>query len=45
MLGAGPSTLARWERGERAPEGGFLNRVTRFLIQDEEPSIGARRAG
>jgi len=26
-----PSTLARWERGERVPTGGVLTRVERFL--------------
>lgn len=30
-LGVDPSTLARWERGEREPAGVFLDRVERFL--------------
>jgi len=30
-LGIDPSTLARWERGERVPTGGFRPRVMRFL--------------
>ena len=35
-LGIDPSTLARWERGEREPTGMFLSRVQRFLIDEEE---------
>jgi transcriptional regulator with XRE-family HTH domain len=42
-LGVDPSTLARWEQGEREPIGVFLGRVKRFL-QDGEVS-DARRAG
>jgi predicted transcriptional regulator len=30
-LGVDPSTLAKWERGERKPAGLFLGRVKRFL--------------
>jgi len=30
-LGLDPSTLARWERGERKPTGAFLSRVKRVL--------------
>lgn len=26
-------TLARWERGEREPQGAFLGRVNRFLVE------------
>jgi transcriptional regulator with XRE-family HTH domain len=29
FLGVDPSTLAKWERGEREPEGHFLTRVKR----------------
>jgi transcriptional regulator with XRE-family HTH domain len=42
-IGVDPATLARWERGEREPGGGFLGRVKRFL-QGGDVS-GARRAG
>jgi len=42
-IGVDPGTLARWERGEREPQGAFLARVKRFL-QNEEVS-GARRVG
>ena len=42
-LGVDPGTLARWERGEREPQGGFLKLVER-LFEDGEIS-GARRAG
>ena len=31
QLAVDPSTLAKWERGERKPVGVFLARVTRFL--------------
>ena len=45
-IGIDPGTLARWERGEREPAGEFLNRVKRFLIdQEEAPYTDARRAG
>ena len=30
-LGVDPGTLARWERGERAPEGVLADRAERFL--------------
>jgi site-specific DNA recombinase len=30
-IGVDPSTLAKWERGEREPAGAFLSRVERFL--------------
>jgi ribosome-binding protein aMBF1 (putative translation factor) len=42
-VGVDPSTLAKWERGEREPQGAFLGRVKRFL-QDGEVS-DTRRAG
>ena len=42
-LGIDPATLARWERGEREPTGGFLRRVKGFLQGRE--ATGARRAG
>jgi transcriptional regulator with XRE-family HTH domain len=35
-LGLDPSTLARWERGEREPTGVRLSRVKGFLDEDEE---------
>jgi transcriptional regulator with XRE-family HTH domain len=42
-MGVDPSTLAKWERGEREPANGFLARVERFL-RDETPAM-ARCAG
>jgi transcriptional regulator with XRE-family HTH domain len=42
-LGVDPSTLAKWERGEREPTGRFLSYVERFLRGGE--AEGARRAG
>ena len=45
-LGINPSTLARWERGEREPTGMFLSRVQRFLVDEEEAGRSdSRRAG
>jgi len=35
-LGIDPSTLAKWERGEREPAGALLSRVKRFLDEEEE---------
>jgi len=35
-LGLDPSTLARWERGEREPTGALLSRVMGFLDEEEE---------
>ena len=32
-----PGTLAKWERGERDPAGGFLDLVKRFLQGGEAP--------
>jgi DNA-binding XRE family transcriptional regulator len=31
QIGVDPGTLARWERGEREPAGGFLTLVEAFL--------------
>jgi len=44
-LGIDPSTLARWERGEREPAGGFLKIVLTFLNGAETEDADARRAG
>ena len=44
-LGADPSTLARWERGEREPTGELLSRVKRFLDDEKEGSLPSRRTG
>lgn len=33
-IGVDPSTLAKWERGEREPTGRFLGRVKGFLDQE-----------
>jgi transcriptional regulator with XRE-family HTH domain len=41
-LGVDPSTLAKWERGEREPTGALLGRAERFL-DDEEAGLEARR--
>jgi transcriptional regulator with XRE-family HTH domain len=41
-LGVDPSTLAKWERGERVPTGAFLERVKEFL---RVVNGGVRRAG
>jgi predicted transcriptional regulator len=38
VIGADPSTLAKWERGEREPVGKYLDRVQQFL----EPRDPAR---
>jgi transcriptional regulator with XRE-family HTH domain len=43
QIGVDPGTLARWERGEREPAGGFLERVRRFLAN--EITSHSRRAG
>jgi len=39
-LDVDPSTLAKWERGEREPAGAFLARVDRFLVQSSAFSTG-----
>jgi site-specific DNA recombinase len=43
-IGVDPTTLARWERGEREPTGRFTARAERFLATAEERSP-ARRVG
>jgi ribosome-binding protein aMBF1 (putative translation factor) len=43
-IGVDAGTPARWERGERQPAGKLLDRVTRF-IDDEERRPRSRRAG
>ena len=51
-LGVDQGTLARWERGEREPQGAFLGRVKRFLQgenaarglgSDQPGNLGERR--
>lgn len=42
-IGIDPGTLARWERGERKPEGGMLASAVGFLRAGEVPN--QRRAG
>jgi transcriptional regulator with XRE-family HTH domain len=32
QLGVDPSTLARWERGEREPKGEYLDRIIRIVV-------------
>lgn len=44
-LGVDPSTLAKWERGEREPTGVLLGRVKRFLCDEEAAGVDARRVG
>ena len=45
QLGVDQSTLAKWERGEREPTGGFLERINRFrcgtLLSQEQPTRNA----
>jgi transcriptional regulator with XRE-family HTH domain len=43
QLGVDQGTLARWERGEREPQGAFLARVKRFL--QNAGSIGRATRG
>ena len=43
-LGVDPSTLAKWERGEREPAAAHLVRVKRFLNDERQPTA-SRRAG
>jgi transcriptional regulator with XRE-family HTH domain len=38
-IGVDPSTLARWERGERQPTGALLKRAERFLGTLEEAHL------
>jgi DNA-binding transcriptional regulator YiaG len=40
-----PSTLARWEQGEREPTGGVLGRVELFLVDNAGRHAAARRVG
>jgi ribosome-binding protein aMBF1 (putative translation factor) len=40
-IGVDACTLARWERGEREPEGLFLTLVTRFLAERNEDETAA----
>jgi site-specific DNA recombinase len=40
-----PSTLAKWERGERGPAGTLLNRVKSFLADGEVQVKGERLVG
>jgi transcriptional regulator with XRE-family HTH domain len=42
-LGVDPSTLARWERGEREPAGALLSKVQSFCDGFEAKSSPARR--
>ena len=44
-LGVDPSTLAKWERGEREPTGAFATRAERFLGDAEGAPPQVRRAG
>ena len=37
-VGVDPSTLARWERGEREPEGSYATSAERFLKQAAAPT-------
>jgi transcriptional regulator with XRE-family HTH domain len=43
-LGVDPSTMARWERGERQPAGKFVEYVSRFLAEVEAGTEMARTA-
>ena len=43
-IGVDPSTLARWERGEREPSGALALRAERFLTAERE-ILAMRRAG
>jgi hypothetical protein len=45
QLQVDPSTLARWERGEREPEGEFAARAKRLLSTCKEAPLRARKAG
>jgi site-specific DNA recombinase len=44
-LGVDPGTLARWERGERKPEGRFLESVKQFVDAAKTEDSDVRRAG
>jgi transcriptional regulator with XRE-family HTH domain len=39
-LNVDPSTLAKWERGERKPAGRFLERVNRLLAAGSQDAVG-----
>jgi transcriptional regulator with XRE-family HTH domain len=43
QIGVDPGTLARWEQGEREPESGHLDNVTKFLAGNNTQRV--RRAG
>ena len=43
LIGIDPSTLARWERGEKAPTGLLQARIERFLKEGD--AADTRRAG
>jgi DNA-binding transcriptional regulator YiaG len=45
QLQVDPSTLARWERGEREPEGEFAARAKRLLSTCKEAPLRARKVG
>ena len=45
QLQVDPSTLARWERGEREPEGEFAAKGGRLLSTGREAPLRARRQG
>ncbi|HPT24811.1 MAG TPA: helix-turn-helix transcriptional regulator, partial [Bryobacteraceae bacterium] len=45
QIGVDPSTLARWERGEREPVSGFAASVARFLDGRSLETEQFRRAG
>ncbi len=42
-MGVDPSTLAKWERGEREPAGEFAARVMRFLAKAEDTKREAKK--
>ena len=42
-IGVDPSTLAKWERGEREPAGAALGRLRVFLDQEETQNSQSRR--
>ncbi|MBE0657624.1 MAG: recombinase family protein [Bryobacteraceae bacterium] len=44
-IGVDPSTLARWERGEREPEGDFAASVAKFLDRQSREPEHLRRVG
>lgn len=44
-IGVHPSTVARWERGEREPTGANVTRAERLLSRTEDVPTQARRAG